>query len=998
MCVMRATGSEATWTPTERCPSCASPLGPQARFCAQCGTQVADLSGEAQRRFLTVAFFDLVGSTPIAETMDPEEFRDLVLAYQDACVAAIEGAHGYVADYRGDGIFAYFGYPAAQEDDGVRAVRAALVALDRVRATGPDLQVRVGIHTGLVVVGEMGSGTRRKHDVVMGDAPNVAARLQATAEPSSIVISDDTIRTLGNLFVTEDLGTPELKGITRPIRLYRVIGPADSAPAPVAPAPLIGRGAELAVLCSLFEQAADGEGRIVVIDGEPGVGKSRLVRALADGLADTDHEWIELVATPSDNFSPLRAVVELIRARGVAGLDDDDRQLLLALAGLEARDLGMHPAVQRRRTMTALVRWFLSFADRVPLVLFVEDLHWLDPTTGELLAALDDDAHGHALFLVATTREGEPEWTGRTPCTHLRLDPLAEQSALELARSIAADRLGEDVISDVVARAEGVPLFVEEVTRSVIEGGTTVIPTSLQQSITARLDRLGVARETAQVASVVGRDFDHHLLASVMERDETSVEAQMRVLLDSGLVEHAGAGRFHFRHALVRDVAYESLLRSRRRELHGKVAAAFITLLPDLVASQPEVVALHYSEAGDLRAAIDYWTRAAQAAGGRQGLAEGVQHATRAIESVRLLDASGERDQWEMSMILLLMRLIVQSSGSGDPRMEEIFRRAIELTEPAGEDAVERFSAISGLCAFFIGHGRFPEALAVAEEMAAAAERTGRRTFRLYASEWLGVAEYYRGNFERALQHLRDALAVYRPDRDLAAAELYGFEMRTSALFHIAYLQWYLGDPDESLRTMAQAREHGESLPFGFPLCHALVASGILHALRGEADEAAEYGVRAHMMATDNEWTIMAGQAAFARARAAWLHGNAATAITLLEDALEELLAPGGFGSSTLGLTWLAEAQLDDGDVDGAAASIARAEAIVRQTDERFFETELRRVKARVLLASGRDHDAAVELERAKDVARLQGNAALLVRAELQAGTGSSMTPLEPGE
>ncbi len=967
------------------CPSCGRTLTPGGRFCAHCGTPITAIHDEAERRLVTVVFLDMVGSTPIAERMDPEEFRDLVLTYQGTCVSAIESEGGYIADYRGDAVLAYFGYPVAHEDSAVRAVRASLAAIEQLKQTGSVLEMRAGIHTGLVIVGDMGAGSGWKRDVVMGDAPNVAARLQSFADSGQVVVSQDTLDLTAGRFVSDDLGTPELKGITRPIRLHRVRGEADKiAERPAQATPFVGREEEMAQLHDLFKTAAGSKGQIAIVEGEPGVGKSRLLRKFREELSATEHGWIDLAATATDSLSPLRPVIEAMRVHDSIeqAADQDDVELLRSLLGLPSRDLGLPPAIERRRTMDALAAWFLSFGRERPVVLVVEDAHWLDPTSSELIAAVDRQMVNRPVLLVLTTRGGEPVWSGSTPRTNLHLAPLAADNASNLVRSLAGGRMSEEIVADVVSRTDGVPLFIEEVSRAFIEGATDSIPASIQQSLTARLDRLGEARELAQVASVFGRDFGTDLLIAVSGRPRASLAGDLKVLEGSGLVERVPDGPnnspvYRFRHALVRDVAYESLLRTRRKDLHAKVATAFVEFLPDLVKTQPELVAHHHAEAGSTNAAIEYWMRAAQASGDRHGLEEGVQHAMRALESLQGLDQSTERDQRELGLILVLMRLIVQSNGSGDSRMEQIFIRAGELTESSGPDAPERFSSISGLCAFYIGHGRLPEAREIALEMNASAERSGRRTFKLFAQEWLGIIEYYRGHFAAALEHLQEAHSVYRPDRDVAASEAYGFDVGVSALFHIAYLHWFLGRPEESLTFMARAREAGEQLPMGFPLCHALVSSGTLHAFRGEPDEAERYADLATEMAVENEWHIMSGQAAFAKGRALWMNGRMDEAVRVLDDALALLLQPGGFGSATLGLTWLAEALLDAGDQERAALTIARAERIASKTEERFLEAEWRRVKARVLSDADMEDEATSELDLAIEVARSQGSAPL---------------------
>jgi class 3 adenylate cyclase/tetratricopeptide (TPR) repeat protein len=974
-------------------------LTPGARFCAYCGTQITEFHEQAERRLVTVAFFDMVGSTPIAEQMDPEEFRDLVLAYQDVCVAAIEAEGGYVADYRGDGVFAYFGYPLAHEDDAERAVRAGLRARERIGQAGAELQVRAGMHTGLVVVGEMGAGSRRKHDVVTGDAANVASRIQALAGPGEVLISQETLELAHGAFVIEDLGTPELKGITRSIRLFRVVRESDSpAPMSVVLTPLVDRKPEVAELTKRFKRASNGSGQVVVLEGEPGVGKSRLVYTFRDLLADTDHDWIEVVAAATNRLSPLRAVIEAVRTR--AQLDDDDSddiQLLRFLIGLSSRELDLTPQVRRRRTMEALSRWFLGLAVDRPLVLVVEDLHWLDPTTMELLASLGERTEHERVFLLATTRGGPSPWLGNPRCTVLHLKPLVAQDAAELAGSIARGLLSEETIADVVVRTDGIPLFVEEITRAVVEGDTTMIPTSLHQSLAARLDRLGDAREIAQVAAVVGRDFDGKLLASVLNTDEAAIARHLPVLVDAGVVEESFSAPddvavFRFRHALLRDVAYESLLRTRRRTLHARVAGVLGEFLPDLPGAQPEVVAHHYSEAGEVRSAVDFWTRAAQRASERYALTEAIEHATKAIEGVRELEPSDERNQWELGLIFMLNRFIVQSSGPHDARNEQIFLRACELTASKSELSLEHFTARSGLCAYYIGHARFGEAMELATQLAEVAQRAGRRTFLMSTSSWLGDTHYHRGEFQDALRCFREALALYRPDRDMAASEFIGFDFGVNAHLHIAYVQWYLGDATEATAALLEAKELAEQLPFGFPLCHVLVARAILHALGGETSAAMDYADQATAMATEHEWWLMSGQAAFAKGRALWLAGEPGRSAFILREAVEKLLQPGGFGGATMALTWLAEAQLDAGDIESAAVTARRAEDIIDRTGERFFEAELRRVNARVLATAEKESESAEELHRAIAIAHAQGNVASEEASRRQLTTGRAGT------
>src|SRR6266851_3895272 len=669
-----------------RCPKCGKENGPPFRFCGECGAALVDaarttvaeatptaVSAAGERRHLTVLFCDLVGSTALAGQLDPEEWRETVGGYHRAAAEAITRFGGHVAKYLGDGVMAFFGYPEAHDNDAERAARAGLAILDAIaklneQSDRQKLSARVGIDSGAVVVG---AGAGKEADV-FGDAPNIAARVQSAADPDTVLITDAVHRLVSGLFVVEDRGAQALKGIERPVQLYRVIQPSgvrgrlEAVAASRGLTPFVGREDELRSLANRWERVLDGEGQVALIIGEAGIGKSRLVQRFHEQVKGMPHTWVETAAAPFYQNTPFYPVVAMLHELLAWGGDEPAEEQLaqlesrLTTAGLKPADAiplivpllnlplteryppsSLSPEQQRRRLLATLVEWVLGAARAQPLAIATEDLHWADPSTLELIQLLVEQGATARLLLLYTARpEFHAQWPLRAHHTQINLNRLSARNVREMITQVAAHKpLTSETVDAVIERTSGVPLFVEELTRSVLEGGARLsgreIPVTLHDSLMARLDRLGPAKEVAQVGAVIGSEFSYELLHAVHPMAEEKFLGALRKLVDAELQYVRGIApdaTYRFKHALIRDAAYEALLKSRRKELHRQVARTIDGEFPALKEAHPEVLARHWSEVGETEPAIAEWSRAGKAAEARSAFNEAQECYQQALE------------------------------------------------------------------------------------------------------------------------------------------------------------------------------------------------------------------------------------------------------------------------------------------------------------------------------------------------------------------------------
>jgi class 3 adenylate cyclase/tetratricopeptide (TPR) repeat protein len=1008
----------------KHCAKCKAENPPPSDFCGKCGASLGE-SGAAQpdapaepapnpalageRRHLTVLFCDLVGSTTLSQQLDAEEWREVIANYQQAATGAVARFGGYVAKNLGDGLLIYFGWPTAREDDPERAVRAGLAIVDAMvplNATlaaddGTRLEVRVGIHTGPVVIADGGE--------VFGETANVAARVQTAASPDTVAITAATQQLVAGMFVVEDLGPQALKGVREPTTLYRVVRPSGvrgrlniSAGRLTS---FVGREAELAALVDRWERARDGEGQNVLIVGEAGVGKSRLVYQLRERLAASPHTWLECGASPYTEGTPFHPVIALV-AQGLALAFDDTLaeklakiegglralaspetvSLLAAFLGLPPpTPLQMSPDLQRRKTIDLLARWNLAISEAQPLVVLVEDLHWCDPSSLELLGRLIAQSPTARVLLIATARpEFTPPWPPRENVSTLSLARLTTRQSRDMVAALSDEKFPHDTLEALVARADGVPLYVEELTKSIVEMGAErsveEIPATLADSLMARLDRLSAGKEVAQRASVLGREFSYPLLAAVVGFEETELRHGLARLDEAEILFVRGEppqSSYTFKHALVQEAAYESLLKRTRRQLHGRVVEVMLAQFPERAASEPEVIARHAELAGRIVEATTYYQRAGEQAQSRSAHGEAIAQFRKAIALLATQPEGADRDIREVALQLLLGGSLLADRGFAHPEVEAPYERARILCEAVG-DAGRFGVAQLGLSYFHYNRGDVERGRVLSAEVLALAEAQGSAELLVTAHQTVAEPEYYQGKFASSLTHCERAFALYDPAHHSEFLPT-GSHIGVPALGYGAWNLWNLGWPDRALARAEEAVSLGRRLNHPFSLVRALFFEAAIHRNRRDSSRQQERAADVVALSEMQGFHLFLG---FGRLYAA-MPRVVAGDLAALPESLEALtvIRETGYQSPVI-LTHLAETQHAAGQLAEARATVAAALQISAQLGQPYWDAELQRLDGDLILATGGASDeAAACYQQALDIARAQEAKSLELRA-----------------
>ena len=946
----------------------------------------------AERRPITVIFCDLVGSTSIAAKLDAEDWRNLVNAYLDQASTAVTDFGGHVLKKLGDGLMALFGYPQAQENDAERAVRAAL-AIQRAladlnagnaRSGAPELSARIGLECGSVVVDAAGE--------VFGEAPNVAARVQAAAEPGSILITAAVQRQTAGLFVAEDRGAHELKGVMEPVTLYRIVRASGGGRRGGARAltSFVGREEYIGTLLRRWDRVRAGEGQFVLIVGEPGLGKSRLIEEFHTRLGETPHTWTECSSSQLLQNTPLHPLAEWGRLRFGEDLPAEQRladlENTLRLVGLDVgeyapliaplvdiplpkeRAAKFAPEELRRRQLAAVTAWFLAGARTQPVVLAFEDLHWADPTSLDLIQSLAERGAQAPLLVVATTRpEFRAPWGMRSHHAVVALAPLDRTEVRRMVGDIAAQHaLPQEVVERVSERTGGVPLFVEEVTRLLVErgeqGGVQAIPPTLQQSLAARLDRLGPAREVAQVGAVLGRDFVYALLRDVAGLDESALQAALERLTEADLLFVEGAppeAKYRFKHALIQDAAYDSLLKSRRQGLHARAAE----ILRESASPEPEAIAHHFTQAGLDDLAIQWWGKAGDQALRRSAFQEAIAHLGKAIEmadraaggtvagpAARQGAAGGVAPGQRVKLQTDYGRALMWSKGFDAEETKVAFARLSEF-EASAESAAARFVALDAQCLRYFTRGEYTEARELAETFLREAEAEGRSMEAGAARRMLGLVLLHQGNLHAARSILEQALADYLPERDAATQSRFGRDTEVSAAAYLALAYWHVGEVDRARQSIERALRRADELGSVAARANALYWQTVLEAHRGDASATHDVADALHRLT--EEYGIRT-YADFCQIFASWAYGRLTdpeAGAERLKQAIATLnAAQGGKTGTRLYHGLLAELELVMSRPDCALEQIDEALEIADLKGGHYREPYLHHLRGDILL------------------------------------------------
>ncbi|TDJ38274.1 MAG: hypothetical protein E2O54_13325 [Gammaproteobacteria bacterium] len=973
-------------------------------------TEMKAAPREAERRQLTVMFCDLVGSTELSAKLDPEELSKLMQAYRKACSDVIGRYDGHVAQYLGDGVMVYFGWPTAHEDDAQRTVRAGLdiiVAVAGLTAS-ERLGVRIGIATGRVVVGESGADEGVDSKLAVGETPNLAARIQGLAKPGTVAIAQSTRRLIGGAFALEDMGNQAFKGIDGETTVFRVIGESAAesrfdAAHGVGLTPFVGRDTEVAMLLDRWEQAKDGEGQVVLLQGEPGIGKSRITQVLRDRLEEQPHTRLRYQCSPYHTNSAFHPIIEqLERASGFARDDSPDAKLdkLENLLGLDSDTvrsvapllaammslpieryppLNLSPQKQKERTLQTLADQVAALSKTRPLLMIFEDAHWIDPTTQEVLDILVPAIANQSVLAIITFRpEYTPPWSGLGHLAPLSLTRLGKRFAATLVETVG-HQLPDSVREQIVAKTDGVPLFLEELTKTVVETGAdaaVAIPDTLQDSLMARLDRLAPVREVAQIGACIGREFSQALLAEVSPLSENELGDALQQLINSELIFRSGsdsAPRYTFKHALVQDTAYGSLLKSRRQNLHMSIARAIETQDAEARVTEPEILAHHYQNANDAETAASLWLAAGRIAIGRVAFPEAIGHLNNGLGLIDLVSESRHRDELELDLRTALGTGYIAIKGWPAPEILETLGPALPLCRKLGATH-PLWVTLFNLYGHHVCHAEFDQADDCVTQLFDAADEPQSEL--AIMGHWCGgVNSFLKGDLGDAIRHFDELANAYDFERHKHIVKELNLDPMALHCVWGGHAQWMMGWPDRAARTARDGIDHAKRVghPFNTAFCLTMIPQ--VFGYRGERQPAESWSnegleiSRTQGLGIIEYWTHPFFSGAFFAAV-----GDHESGVELMRAGQALFQSLGGLAFNSLIRTNLAEALAATGRLQEGLAEIEDSLAMIERTGERVCEAESLRVKGELLLLDDADNiaDAEACFQKAIEIARGQ--------------------------
>jgi class 3 adenylate cyclase/tetratricopeptide (TPR) repeat protein len=1006
------------------------------------------LRHDAERRHLTVMFCDLVGSTALSARLDPEDMWEVIRSYRTACARVIATYDGIIARFLGDGILAYFGYPRAHEDDAERAVRAGLDIIAAIRPletrAQEQVEVRIAIASGLVVVGDLISGGASEEQAMVGDTPNVAARLQSLAEPGAVVVAASTRALLGDLFTFRNLGRREVKGISESIAVWAVEGGAASesrfeAVRTARSIGFVGRKAEIEFALSRQQLAWQGQGQVVLISGEAGIGKSRLVATLSENPALGAHRRVRYQCSPYHTNSALHPfIAQLERAAGIRSQDTPEEKLdkleamlalgtqqvakatpliaaLLSIAtGERYPPLGLNPVQQRRQTFAALLDQLEGLARQQPVLIVCEDMHWADATTLELFDLAVDRVRGLPILALMTCRpEFEPPWAGLPNVSLLRLDRLDRQDTRALVEQVTVGRqLPGEMMMQIIERTDGIPLFVEELTKMVLESGLLVedagryrldsplpplaIPATLQDSLMARLDRLAPVKEVAQIGAAIGRDFSYTLLRCVAGRDDLTLSAALGQLEEAELLLRRGTppeSSYSFKHALVQEAAYESLLKSRRQLLHKQIGDVLRDKFPVIAEIEPEVLAYHFTEAGLSGIALEWWRKAGQQALKRSAYSEAIAHLGKAVAIADELPDEPGRIMNRLHLQIAYGRALRGSLGHSAPQTVAAWTRARQLAADIN-DPVELAPIHSGLFNACLTHGEIAPMRELAVAIMSAANRRPESPVAAVVAHWTnGVTCWFGGDYLNARMHLERALAIYGAEPNPETFRASTLDLPFVIMRFLALVLWPIGKIDRSHRLAAQAvSASGEKRALS--QANALVHRAVFDGLCGGPLQQTET-ILALGLAREHSMPLYVAAGTYLNGLAKWRAGDREGGLaemrrgwTLLHENDCYLCEP--FWGKQVAVANAAAGQFETG-----LEILRELIAWTQKSGQRWLDAELHRVQGEILLRREPQNPSSAEdaLNKALEIARSQQTKTF----ELRSAVGLSRLYIKDG-
>lgn len=1006
---------------------------------------VVDANGSAfshaERRHLTFLFADLVGSTALSTRHDPEEMLQIITSYQQCSRDVIRRFDGHLARYMGDGILAYFGYPHAREDDAERAARAALELIDAVKQLRPHpdvtLQTRVGIATGVVVISGQTGDELGLEDIAVGDAPNLAARLQALADPDTVVVAERTQRLIGGLFEYADLGLCTLKGFDLPIRAWRAIGPSSienrfdaKLKAGLTLLPLVGREQELALLAARWNSAKSGEGQVVLLTGEAGIGKSHLIHALRENVQPEPHVQLSLSCSPYYANTALFPIIDhLTRAAGFQS-DDPPEERLTKLERILSQDSGgldqaapilaslcsiptdgryppldLSPQQQKHRTFEVLLSEWEGMTRKGPVLMTLEDAHWIDPSSKELFDQVVDRVRTLPVLLIVSFRpEFTPPWTHHAHVTFLKLNRLTRAQGTNLiTRLVGAKALPDALHEQILSKTDGVPLFLEELTKSVLESellkdsgdhfelagsiSEMAIPETLQDSLMARLDKLDRTKEVAQIGAVIGREFSYELLSAVAGMPKDSLDESLEQLARSELVFRKGVNPhavYTFKHALVRDAAYEGLLKSRRAQLHAALANAFEQVFPEVLEAQPEIVAHHLTEAGVVEKAVQYWLRAGTKAAQRSAQLEAIAHLQRGLDALHSLPSGPERVRTELDLVMAMGPCLIATQGPAGIDAIAIFTRARKLCERLG-DPPEYLQVMFWLVTANVMRGELPLAQETITLLLDRAQQRGDRPALINAIRGKAMILMFMGEIDEAARVIAHAFDTFNnsSDEDRLAARSAGQDAGVADLALMSWTLWLLGKPDSAAKCVEAALQRADAIDHAHTQAYARYYAAVLYALRGQFTIARTHAERCLELSDAHGFRHWHGVSRTMKGICATLIDASSGSLDDVRAALNEYRSAGYQLGITVLYVLLCSVLLLRDDFEGASDILDQGLSTVDNNSERIFEAELYRLKALALQrVATPDAEAKAEdlLQRALQVAKNQQAKSLELR------------------